>query len=282
MFNGARVVGPAAAGLAIAAFGVGPSFAINAVSFLAVIIGLRLMDDRELHLPPRVARPESARAVLRNLKEGVAYVRHTQVVLLAVLVVSIVATVGMNFGVLIPAFAQNELHSGAEGYGFLMAASGIGSLLASVRLVFGGRPRPVRLATGAILLGAASFALAFTRDFPVALGLMFLVGFGSILMAATGNTTIQLAVPDHLRGRVMSVYTTGFSASVPIGGLAMGAVASGFGVSFAIALGGVLSLLVGLVAFAWGRGRAIEVTPSPTVGESVRASGTVPGAVRTR
>ena len=93
-----------------------------------------------------------------------------------------------------------------------MAASGVGSLLAALRLVFGGRPRPVRLATGALLLGVASLALAVTRVFPVALVLMVLIGFGSILMAATGNTTIQLAVPDHLRGRVMSVYTTVFSA----------------------------------------------------------------------
>ena len=77
---------------------------------------------------------------------------------------------------------------------------------------------------------ASSLALAFTREFPVALVLMVLIGFGSILMAATGNTTIQLAVPDHLRGRVMSVYTTVFSASVPLGGIAMGAIASAFGV----------------------------------------------------
>ena len=100
---------------------------------------------------------------------------------------------------------------------------------------------PIRLATGALILGAASLALAVTREFPVALVLMVLIGFGSILMAATGNTTIQLAVPDHLRGRVMSVYTTVFSASVPIGGLAMGAIASAFGVPVAIAVGGVLT-----------------------------------------
>jgi len=280
MFNGARVVGPAAAGLTIAAFGIGPAFAINALSFLAVIVGLRLMDERELRVAGRIARPESARAVVLNLREGLAYVRRTQVVLLAVVVVGTVATVGMNFGVLIPAFAQNELGSGAAGYGFLMAASGVGSLLAAMRLVFGGRPRPVRLATGALILGAASLALATTREFPVAMALMVLVGFGSILMAATGNTTIQLAVPDHLRGRVMSVYTTVFSASVPIGGLAMGAVASAFGVAVAITLGGVLTLLVGLGALAWGRGGAFDaLTSGATSGGSI---GTVPGAARPR
>ena len=280
MFNGARVVGPAAAGLTIAAFGIGPAFAINALSFLAVIVGLRLMDERELRVAGRIARPESARAVVLNLREGLAYVRRTQVVLLAVVVVGTVATVGMNFGVLIPAFAQNELGSGAAGYGFLMAASGVGSLLAAMRLVFGGRPRPVRLATGALILGAASLALATTREFPVAMALMVLVGFGSILMAATGNTTIQLAVPDHLRGRVMSVYTTVFSASVPIGGLAMGAVASAFGVAVAITLGGVLTLLVGLGALVWGRGGAFDaLTSGATSGGSI---GTVPGAARPR
>ena len=280
MFNGARVVGPAAAGLTIAAFGIGPAFAINALSFLAVIVGLRLMDERELRVAGRIARPESARAVVLNLREGLAYVRRTQVVLLAVVVVGTVATVGMNFGVLIPAFAQNELGSGAAGYGFLMAASGVGSLLAAMRLVFGGRPRPVRLATGALILGAASLALAITREFPIAMALMVLVGFGSILMAATGNTTIQLAVPDHLRGRVMSVYTTVFSASVPIGGLAMGAVASAFGVPVAITLGGVLTLLVGFGALAWGRGGAFDaVTSGATSGGSI---GTVPGAARPR
>ena len=280
MFNGARVIGPAAAGLAIAAFGVGPAFAINALSFLAVIIGLRMMDDSDLQVPTRIARPESARAVVRNLREGLAYVRRTEIVLLAVLVVGSVATVGMNFGVLIPAFAQNELGSGAAGYGFLMAASGVGSLLAAVRLVFGGRPRAIRLVQGTLLLGAASLALAATREFPLALGLMVLVGFGSIFMAATGNATIQLAVPDHLRGRVMSVYTTVFSASVPIGGLAMGAVASVFGAAAAIALGGALTLLIGAGAFAWGR-RGVFESVASAAGPG-GSSGMVPGGARPR
>jgi MFS family permease len=154
-------------------------------------------------------------------------------------------------------------------------------LIAAMRLVFGGRPRPVRLATGALLLGGATVALAVTSVYPVALGLMVLVGFGSILMAATGNTTIQLAVPDQLRGRVMSVYTTVFSASVPIGGLAFGAIASSFGVTVAIALGGVLTLLIGLAALAWGRAGAFELREHVAV-PSPASPGTVPGGVRTR
>jgi len=94
---------------------------------------------------------------------------------------------------------------------------------------------------------------------------MVVVGFGAILMAATGNTTIQLAVPGHLRGRVMSVYTTVFSASVPIGGLAMGAIASGFGSALAIGLGGVLTVVAGVAALAWGRRGAFAIPATAAV-----------------
>jgi MFS family permease len=272
MLNAARVIGPAAAGLAIAAFGVGPAFVINAASFLAVIVGLRMMDEREFHLGNRIARPETVRAVVTNLKEGLHYVRATPVVLLAVLVVGGVATVGMNFNVLIPAFAADELGAGAAGYGFLMAASGVGSLIAAMRLVFGGKPRPIRLATG---------ALPMTTVYPVAIGLMVLIGFGSILMAATGNTTIQLAVPDQLRGRVMSVYTTVFSASVPLGGLTFGAIASAFGVTVAIGVGGVLTILIALGALVWGRRGAFELPQKP-IQAPAPVSGMVPDGARTR
>jgi len=259
MFNAARVLGPAAAGLAIGAFGVAVAFGINALSFLAVIVGLQMMNEAELHIGARLDRPDSVDAVLRTLREGLAYVRQTRVVLLAVTVVGLVATLGMNFNVLMPAFTQDVMHADATAFGFLMAASGVGSLLAALWLVFGGAPRPARLATGSILLGAASIALAATNIYPIALGLMVIVGFGSIFMAATGNTTIQTAVPDQLRGRVMSVYTTVFSASVPIGGILMGAVASASGVAFAIGLGGALSLIIGVLAYLWGRSGAFEL-----------------------
>ena len=281
MFNGARIVGPAAAGLAIGVFGVAAAFLINGLSFVAVIVGLWLIDEDELELPTRIDRPTTARAVVDNLVAGLAYVRQTPVVLLAVVVVGTVATAGMNWSVLIPAFAQDELHNDAAGFGFLMAASGIGSLLAALRLVVGGRPRPSRLASGALILGVASVALALFQVFPLSLGLMFLVGFGAILMAATGNTTIQMAVPDHLRGRVMSVYTTVFSASVPIGGLAMGAIASAFGTAVAIGLGGILTLIVGLAALAWGRRGAFAM---PLASAPAGSAGLVrgPGVARPR
>jgi MFS family permease len=253
MFNGARVVGPAVAGLTIGAFGIAPAFAINALSFLAVLVGLSLMDDESLHRARLVARPRSVADVREQLVEGLRFVRHTPIVLLAVTTVGVVATTGMNFNVIVPPLASDILHSDAAGYGFLMTASGLGSLIAAVWLVAGGKPKPIRIALGALLLGVASILLSLTTQYWLALVLMVGIGGGSIAMAATANATIQLAVPDGLRGRVMSVYTTVFSASVPIGGLAAGALATSIGIPATIAVGGALSLLAGLGALAWYR-----------------------------
>jgi MFS family permease len=272
MFNGARVVGPALAGLTIGAFGMAPAFAINAVSFLAVIVGLWLMHDGDLHRARLVPRPRSVGAVFENLGEGLSFVRHTPIVLLAVTTVGLVATFGMNFQVVIPPLAQDALGSDAAGYGFLMTASGLGALVAAVFLVINGRPRPIRIALGAIVLGVASIALAMSTSFPLSMLLMVPVGAGGIAMAATANATIQLAVPDGLRGRVMSVYTTVFSASMPVGGLLMGALASSVGILEAIAVGGVLSLVTGIAAFVWYRRLRDRSIAAPDVPQSTAPS----------
>ena len=253
MFNGARVVGPAVAGLTIGAFGIPLAFALNALSFLAVIVALALIDDEALHTPRLLPRPRSLADVHVNLVEGLRFVWHTPIVLMAVTVVFLIATFGMNFSVIIPPLAQDVLKSDAAGYGFLMTASGLGALGAAVGLVVAGKPRPGRIAVGAIVLGVATLALAVSTSFPVSLLLMVPVGAGGIAMAATANATIQLNVPDGLRGRVMSVYTTVFAASVPIGGLAAGALASTIGVLETVAVGGALSLATGIGTLVWWR-----------------------------
>jgi len=273
MFNGARVVGPALAGLTIGAFGMAPAFALNAASFLAVIVGLSMMRDEELHQARLVPRPRSVAAVFSNLGEGLAFVRHTPLVLLAVTTVGLTATFGMNFQVVIPPLAQSALHSDASGYGFLMTASGLGALAAAVVLVIGGKPKPMRIALGAIVLGVASIGLAMSTTYPLSMLLMIPIGAGGITMAATANASIQLAVPDGLRGRVMSVYTTVFSASMPFGGLLMGVLASSLGILEAIAIGGVLSLATGLIALAWYRRiRVPRVTASDEVVREVETA----------
>ena len=159
----------------------------------------------------------------------------------------------MNFSVIIPALARDVLHTDATGYGFLMAASGIGSLAAALRIAFSGRSRLRVIAGGAMLLGVAEIAAAAVHLFPLAMIAMAFVGVGAIGMAATANTTIQLAVPDELRGRVMSVYTTVFAGSTPFGGLLMGWIASRYGVDVSLAAGGVACAVIGLAAFVWVR-----------------------------
>jgi MFS family permease len=266
MFNGARIVGPAIAGLVIGGFGVAPAFLIDAFSFLAVLGALLAMNEDTLRMPPRVDRPGSVRAVAANLAEGLHYVRTTGIVLLAVIVIGVVATFGMNFSIVIPPLAAGPLNVGAAGYGFLMAASGAGSLVAALLIAFRGT-RPSRMLTGALLLGAADCAVGLSRSYPADLVLMFVAGAGAISMMATANTTMQLAVPDHLRGRVMSVYTTVFAGTTPIGALATGAVAATAGADVAIFLGGAVSIIAGLAGIIWYR--------------RVRAAGGVPERLRT-
>ncbi|HSK53484.1 MAG TPA: MFS transporter [Clostridia bacterium] len=257
MFNGARIVGPAAAGLTIGAFGPAIAFTINAISYLAVIAALAAMRADALRTPVGIDRPHSLGEVGAQLREGIGYVRHTPPVLLAILMIGLVSTFGMNFQVVVPVLARDVLDAGAAGFGFLMTASGIGSLGAALWLaVMGGAPRPIRLVGGAILLGAAEVLLAVSNLFPVSMLLMLLMGAGGITMAATANTTIQLNVPDRLRGRVMSVFTTVFAGSSPIGGLLMGSIASAAGIAVAVGIGGGLTLLVGLAALAWIRAQA--------------------------
>lgn len=277
IFNGARIIGPAVAGLTIGAFGgdVSMAFLINGISFLAVIIAYAAMRQEDLLNPPPILRPHTVREVRDTIAGGLAYVRHTDLVLLVTLNVAIVSTFGMNFGVTVPALAQQVLHTDAAGYGFLMTASGIGSLIAALSIAFSGKSRPVMVPLGAILLGVALTAAALVHVYALAMVSMLFVGLGAIGMAATANTTIQLAVPDELRGRVISVYTTVFVGSTPIGGLLMGWIASAFGVDVSLAVGGIGAVVTGVIMFAWMRSirgsrlfaaTAGAVRPAPTPG----------------
>jgi MFS family permease len=191
--------------------------------------------------------------VFENLAEGARYVRNTPLVLLAITVVGLVATFGMNFQVLIPPLADHVLKVGPSGYGFLMAASGLGSTVLALAIAFKRKVGPTPIVVGAIALGLGSVVVALSTSYPISLVAMVIVGGGGIGMAVTANTTIQMAVPDQLRGRVMSVYTTVFAGSVPAGGLLMGAIASTWGVPLALMIGAILSLVVGVGGWAWLR-----------------------------
>lgn len=267
-FNTARVVGPAVAGLLIGATGVSTAFLINGLSFLAVIVGYGLMRDEELRRRPSLQRPHGARAVASSLADGLRFIRSSEVVLLAMVVVGVASMMGMNFGVVVPALASEVLRTDATGFGLLMAATGIGSLLAALWIATLPAARIGLIAGGAIVMGVAEIVAAFANAMPFASVAMLAIGFGAIGMAATANSIIQLRAPDALRGRVMSVYTVVFVGSTPLGGLIIGAIASAVGVAAALIVGGAACVLVGLLGAVWlGRLRTRErVTGSAAVG----------------
>jgi MFS family permease len=279
MFNGARVIGPAVAGITIGAFGVGIAFLVDAISYLAVIVAILAMRENDLHTRPGIARPTSVGAVIDNLAEGLRYVRHTRNVILPILTVGLVSTFGMNFTVVIPPFVQEVLHGDATAYGFLMSATGVGSITSALTIAFSGRTVPLVIGLGGAILGAALLILGSSGSMAIALPAMFLAGIGSIAMAATANTLVQLTVPDHLRGRIMSVYTTVFAGSTPIGGLVTGAIASGLGAATAIVVGGALSLATGVGAMVSIRGKTIHARPSRTVRTSPEVIEGVPASL---
>lgn len=254
VFNGTRIIGPAIAGLFIATVGLEPLFFFNAFSYLAVVAGLLLMRPVELFRPAqRAAVERNVKSVVDHLVEGLRYIRRNREILISIVVLAIVSTFTLNFQVLIPVLARDVLHGDADTYGFLMAASGAGSLTSALAIAFGPRTSMRLLLAGTVAIGLGFIGLSLVAWLPLDLLLMFVAGWGVIAMAATINTTIQLSAPDVLRGRVMSVYTTVFAGSVPFGGLFSGAVAATWGVQAALAVGGVICLLATAMAAVWSR-----------------------------
>ena len=250
-FNSARVVGPALAGVIIAAgtavtgsalAGIAANLSINAVTYAAVLIGLLRMDPRQIR---QQDRPRQHPPVLDSLREGVGYAVRTPIVLWCLVLLGGVAAFGFNFQILLPLFATEVLALDADGYGLLFAALGIGSLTGSLALAFMHQRRSLPL----ILVGGYAFALLLigigaSREVWMTAALIMAAGFASMLMINTINATVQANVPDALRGRVMSFYVTVFSGSAPIGGLFAGAVAEAFGTPAAFLVGSAVSLTV--------------------------------------
>ena len=261
MFNAARVIGPAIGGVLIGVIGVAACFGLNAASFLAVLLALVAIRENELHAAPRGGRLRSALAVRANLVEGLRYVARTPVIALCVFTIGSVSGVAMNFNVVIPELARGVLDVGASGLGFLMASVGLGSLCGALFAAAQRRPQVILVVLGGGILGLLTvFAgLASGSGAPWSVGAtglaLFGAGFGAISMAATANASIQTAAPAALRGRVMSVYTTVFAGSTPLGALATGAAVSLIGAPATLILAG--SLGVAVVIYAGVRWRAL-------------------------
>jgi predicted MFS family arabinose efflux permease len=238
IFNAARVAGPAVAGLLIAATGTAPAFLINGLSFLAPIAALLTIR------PEQSPRPAVQTGVLQELKEGLTYIRQTPLILMALLHLGLFSALTMNFNVLIPVYARQTLGLGADGFGFLMAAHGVGATLGALFLAAQSHhgPRLELLIGGALLMGLTEVAIFPVRQIIIATVLLFIIGWGMITLSASTNTLIQTIVPNNLRGRVMSVYTLLFMGVTPLGSLLMGSVTDRLGAAAGFSLGGALGL----------------------------------------
>jgi MFS family permease len=252
LFNMARIIGPGIGGLLIAWLGVAPLFLLNALSFIAVIVGLALIDLNSLHAINRLMLKKGApkQSTLQSLREGFAYVRRTPAVFLVIAVIGVISLFGINFNVVLPLFATDVLHSGPEGFGFISAAFGLGSLFSALWLAWGNNKPSIRQ----LLLGALAFCVleaffALSHWYALSLLLIAGVGFAQIAFSATANTTIQTVAPDHLRGRVMSMYMLVFAGSIPLGNLLTGGLAHLLGAPLALLILAGLSLIAAVVGW---------------------------------
>jgi MFS family permease len=242
IFNAARIVGPAIAGALLAVFGPAVCFAINSVSYIAVITGLLMMQ-----LAPTV-RVQTNQRRLEQIREGLRYVRRTPEILRPIVLVGFVATFGMNTNIWVPLLAKNDLNSGAGGFGLLMSSMGAGSLAGALGLAFlVSSVKRWMLFSTAGALGVCLLLLALVGAVPLAIPIAMLVMAGIGLVSTTtmaiANTTVQAASPDELRGRIMSVYTTVFTGTAPFGALVASSIANRFGTPASLLLGGTITLL---------------------------------------
>jgi MFS family permease len=245
LVNGSRMIGPAIGGLLIAAVGEGWCFALDAVSYVAVIGSLLAMTVRPTASPPQVV------PVLTALAAGFRYVAGFAPVRSGLLLVAAVSMFGMPYQVLMPVIASDVLGGGANTLGVLMTATGVGALagtmyLASRHTVLGlGR----KIAQAAMLFGVALIAFSTSSNLWLSLAILPFSGAGFIVALAATNTVIQTVVPETLRGRVMSLYTVAFLGTAPIGSLLAGVAAERIGAQATIAVGGAFSLMFGLWFF---------------------------------
>ena len=238
MVNGARLIGPALAGVVIAAVGEGYCFLIDGISYVAVIVSLLLM---------RITVPQAragARHVLQELAEGWRYVMESVPIRSILVLLALISLMGMPYTVLMPIFAAQIYHGGPHTLGFLMAASGIGAIVGAVGLamrksVIGlGR----RVAVASALFGGSLVAFAFSRNLALGMCLLALTGFGMMQQLASSNTILQTLVEDQKRGRVMAYYSVAFMGMAPFGSLLAGGIASSIGAPMTVVICGGLCI----------------------------------------
>jgi len=253
MFNGARVIGPAVAGVLVARLGEGWCFFVNGVSYIAVIAGLLMMN---VHAPARVSAKTSP---WEHMREGFEFVNRTAPIRALMILLGLVSMTGMPYVVLMPIFADRILHGGGQEFasligshdlgavrlGILMGAAGVGALLGALTLAVRSGVKGLGrwVAVCCAGFGVSLMLFAFSKSFWLSVLLLLPVGYFIMLQMASSNTLIQVMVPDVLRGRTMAVYSMMFMGMAPIGALLGGALSDRLGAPMAVAIGGFASVM---------------------------------------
>jgi len=253
IFNGARVIGPALAGILVASVGAAWCFFINGVSFVAVLVGLLLM--RFAPRPPR----ERKTSALADAVGGLRYLRSNRTVLRLAGLLAVFSVFGWSYAVLMPIFAREVFHMGPQGLGYLMTATGIGALAGALTVAsLSGYPIRRLLFGGAFLLAAALIGFSFSRVFGLSVVLLALAGFGGVVFMSTANTTFQTSVPDEVRGRTMGVWGLVFAGTAPLGSLQAGTLAQYLGAPKAVLIGALITAGATFTALMAARRRAVK------------------------
>jgi len=243
LFNASRVIGPAIAGILVAAIGEGWCFFANAVSYIAVIAGLLLMavEERE--------RGASNDSPLENLAEGFRFVARHRPVHAILMLLGVVSLTGMPYAVLMPIFADRILHGGARALGWLMGCAGIGALGGALRLASRTHLKGLGrwLPRASFAFGVTLIAFAWSRVFWLSACLLVPVGYSMMIEMASSNTLLQSMVPDELRGRVMAVYSMVFMGMAPFGALLAGVAAGRVGAPWTVTGSGIICMIAAVI-----------------------------------
>lgn len=267
LFNAARTIGPAIAGLTIALVGVAPSFLINALSFIAIIAALSMMKKSRL----RVSVSKVRTTLKEGIKEGVSFAMNEPSILSVLIVLVFVGTFGYNFSTILPLLAKFVLHGGPEVFGAVTSALGIGSMVGA--LLVAGKQRPTRkfIYTFATVFAVIDIAISLSRTYELTVLLIVALGVASIAYIASTNTSLQMNSPIHLRGRIMGLYVVIFAGSTPIGALFTGFMADWIGTTRMIFIEGLLCL-VGVGSGTIYLRRKLSLMRNREIGEATEAS----------
>lgn len=256
-FNLARIIGPSIAGILISWFGEAPLFLFNAISFIPVLFSLYFIRSAELYNQPSRQKQQQKQGTFKSLGEGLSYIRHVPIVFMIITLVGVVSLFGINFNVVLPLFADTVLNVGSQGYGFISSAFGVGALISAVWLAWSNKPATIKhLLIGGLLFGISEALFAISHIYILSLLFIAVIGFNMIAFTARANSMLQAVTPNHLRGRIMSVYTIVFAGTTPIGNLFIGALASAFGASIALIAGAVPCIIA--VIIAWCMRKPVE------------------------